>query len=289
MPLPPGAEAYLRPDNPRLEELRRINAIAGVPFAVSGQDELGGEELRWFRGDTRLRSDPAELPRAARLKVFILLDHLRQLDGPELLERLREDGLFGCWTYDYPALPRVSWELLTSITVLLFLERELGILGREGLRVVDLQAGYGGLAHRLTTAAALSDMCCLDTRAEATFLCEYYLHLRGCAPARAVALGEASGLDGKFDLAIGAGGFVNRPREDLRWWVERLRAWDVRTLLLLSGQLKTLEPDGLRLDFMPVLAEAGYRLIREEPVIDDPAVRAMVKLHARFLLFEHTG
>jgi hypothetical protein len=49
--------------------------------------------------------------------------------------------------------------------------------------------------------------------------------------------------------------------------------------------LLSLEADGARRDFAPVLARAGFSLQRREPVLDDPAVRELVGLHDHFHLF----
>jgi len=53
--------------------------------------------------------------------------------------------------------------------------------------------------------------------------------------------------------------------------------------------LLSLEPDGSRRDFGPVLERAGYRLEHREPVYDDPAVRELVGVHDRFHLFAVEG
>jgi hypothetical protein len=50
-------------------------------------------------------------------------------------------------------------------------------------------------------------------------------------------------------------------------------------------ELLTLEADGSRRDFMPLLVRAGYRLICREPVVEDPAVRELLPLRDHFHLF----
>jgi hypothetical protein len=74
----------------------------------------------------------------------------------------------------------------------------------------------------------------------------------------------------------------------VEWWVEQLQRLRVPNLLVIPNEpteLLTLEVDGERRDFMPLLARAGYRLTKREPVFDDPAVRELMRLHDHFHLF----
>jgi hypothetical protein len=48
----------------------------------------------------------------------------------------------------------------------------------------------------------------------------------------------------------------------------------------------SLEADGAQRDYLPVIEAAGYRLVRDEPVFADPAVRAALGVDDRFTLFE---
>src|SRR5947209_12675711 len=149
-------------------------------------------ELRYFRGESMIQWHYRELPRATRLKLFAYLTYLEAQDEAGLLNVIAEDGQFGCWTYDYPGHPTISRDLLDSVGELLFLDRHLSIRSSTELRVLDVGAGYGRLAHRMTEAApGLADYCCLDAVPESTFLSEYYLAWRGCVPpARVVPLHE---------------------------------------------------------------------------------------------------
>jgi hypothetical protein len=53
--------------------------------------------------------------------------------------------------------------------------------------------------------------------------------------------------------------------------------------------LLSLEADGSRRDFSPVLARAGFELVDREPVYDDPAVRELVGVHDQFHMFSLGG
>ena len=70
--------------------------------------------------------------------------------------------------------------------------------------------------------------------------------------------------------------------------MELLRRLRVPNLLVVPNEpdeLLTLEADGSRRDFRELIERAGYRLSRSERVVDDDAVRELVRLDDRFYLF----
>lgn len=295
VPLPPHAADYLVPEHPRLRELRRAYAGLDTPVVGHSQWTPGNVrdylELRYFRGESMIQWHYRELPRATRLKLFAYLSHLRCEDDADLLNNLIEDGQFGCWTYEFPGYPAVSRDLLDSVSELLFLDRQLSILSCPQLRVLDIGAGYGRLAHRMSGAVpGLADYCCLDAVPESTFLSEYYLRWRGCIPpARVVPLHELDSLRGcRFDLAVNVHSFSECTRAAVAWWVGWLAELGVANLFVVPNEpegLLSREVEGTRRDLMPVLERAGYRLAVREPVISDPAVREMVRITDHFHLF----
>jgi SAM-dependent methyltransferase len=295
IPLPPGAEAHLRADHPRLVELRAAYAALDLPVRVPSRwssERIGAFlDLRWFRGETLITWHYREDPRVDELKYFTMLRAVRERDELGLLERLGEDGLFGCWTFSYAGGPRVSRDLIESVNELLFLERELDLSRRDGLRVLDIGAGYGRLAHRMAAAFAVADYCCVDAVAESTFLSEYYLGFRGVAPpARVVPLHEMDAAlePGAFDLAVNVHAFSECPLAAVEWWIALLARLRVPELVIVPNEpteLLSLEPDGSRRDFAPALARAGYELVTREPAYADPAVRELVGVEDHFHRF----
>ncbi len=295
VPLPPSAAEELTESNPRLRELRTTYAALDLPASDGSRWQRESIDafldLRYFRGETLITWHYRELPRITRLKYFVLMRYVAERDELGLLDRLTEDGAFGCWTYDYPGYGRFSRDLLESVNEIAFLERELGLSHRESFSVLDVGAGYGRLAHRMTEAyPGLSDYCCLDAVPESTFLSEYYLRHRGCAPpARVMSLDAVDELGpGRFDLALNVHSFSECTLAAIGWWVDRLRELRVPRLLIVPNEptdLLSLETDGRRLDFAPLLKEAGYSLLLRRPVVEDPAVRELVPLVDHFHLF----
>jgi putative sugar O-methyltransferase len=186
----------------------------------------------------------------------------------------------------------VSRDLLESVNEIAFLERRLGLSRLDGFSVLDVGAGYGRLAHRMASAFPnLRDYCCVDAIPESTFVSDYYLRHRGCAPpARVVRLDELERelRPGAFDLAVNIHSFSECPLEAIAGWIDVLRRLGVPRLLLVPNEpdrLLSLEQDGSRRDFAPLLAAAGYREEHREPVYDDPAVEELVGVRDRFFLF----
>ena len=298
-PLPPDAEARLGPEHPRLLALRQAYRDTGLPVlarSVWSEDRLGRElDLQYFRGESPFVWNYLEWPRAMVLKYFVFAEYVRSHDSAGLLERLGEDGAFGCWTFEYPGFPRVSRDLLDSVNEILFLDRQLGLLDRRGLRVLDIGAGYGRSAHRMTAALDVADYCCVDAIPESTFVCEYYLEQRGCAPpARVVPLHELEGAvePGGFDLAVNIHSFSECTYEAVGWWIDWIARLRVPYLLIVPNdrdQLLAYEGDGERRDFRPLVEAAGYELAKSEPVLDDPAVSELMRVTDHFLLFRRTS
>lgn len=296
VPLPDGADQELSEDNPRLQELRAAYASlqlpASTPSRWSRDTVKSFLDLRYFRGETLITWHYRELPRITALKYFVLARYVSDRDALGLLDVLDEDGAFGCWTFSYPGYGRYSRDLLESANEIAFLERELALSERERFSVLDIGAGYGRLAHRMTAVyPKLDDYCCVDAIPESTFLSEYYLRYRGCSPRARVARLDALDSEltpGGFDLAVNVHSFSECPYVAVEWWVALLGRLEVPRLLVVPNEpdeLLTLEPDGARRDFRPLLEGAGYRLERCEPALDDPAVEELVGVRDRFHLF----
>lgn len=296
VPLPEAAQELV-PDHPELVELRKAYEALDLPVLTPSRWHKGAVnsflDLRWFRGETLFVWHYRELPRISNLKYYVYARYVRERDHLGLLERLDEDGMFGCWTFSYEGWPEVSRDLLQSVNEISFLDRSLHISERPSLSVLDIGAGYGRLAHRMAKALpGLTDYCCADVVPEATFLSRWYLNYRGVTPpGRVVRLDriESELSAGSFDLAVNVHSFSECPLAAVQWWVDLLSRLAVPYLLIIPNEpqeLLSTEPDGTRRDFNPILAAAGYELECREPVIADPAARELIPLRDHFHLFK---
>lgn len=295
-PLPPGAGTDLDPRHPRLQALRQAYARLDLPVCRHSQwadrKVQSSLQLQYFRGENPYVWQYREWPRAVYLKYYIYAQYVRSRDQAGLMQRLQEDGAFGCWSFDYAGIGSVSRDLLDSINEILFLERQIGLLQAPEIRVLDIGAGYGRLAHRMSEAVpGLRDYCCVDAVPDSTFLSEYYLRHRNLPHARTVPLHEVPSALPRtpFDLAVNVHSFSECTHEAIAWWMDQLKLLRVPLLFIVPNdrdQLLSSEPDGRKRDFAPLVEAAGYRLRVAEQVIADPAVRDLMRVHDYFMLYE---
>ncbi|MFA5938153.1 MAG: putative sugar O-methyltransferase [Sinimarinibacterium sp.] len=298
--LPPGAAEALRPDHPRLHELREAYARVELPMArptMWGGDYLKDElELTRFRGDNPYVWQFRNVGAFAQYKYYFYMRDVAQCDRHDLLHRLTEDGAFGCWTFAYPGWPVVSRDLLDSINELCFLDRHTGILDRPGFTVLDVGAGYGRLAHRaLAAAPQLGRYLCADAIPESTFLCEYYLGFRNCLDrAEVLPLHQLDErLRGRtIDLAVNIHSFSEMPTRAIDGWMQRIASLGAEWLLVVPNdgeRLLTMEEDRSRTSFDAVIDAHGYTLELKEPVFADPTMRAFMGVTDHFFLYRRRG
>ena len=194
-----------------------------------------------------------------------------------LLKHLREDGLFGAWTFQFGSRPPVSRDLLDSVNEINYLDAQMGLSSIEDLAVLDIGAGYGRLAHRMSEALPqLARYDCTDGVAVSTFLCEYYTKFRGLTDAvRVVPLTDVETLAERYHLAVNVHSFSECSLAAIEWWLDRLAQRDIEWLLIVPntvGELLSTELDGSRRDFRPPIEAAGYALVDHRP--DLPERRA---------------
>jgi hypothetical protein len=295
-PLDAESARFLRRDNPELLKLwQRYNALkidAAVHSVWNPAFVDRQVDLTRFRAHSAFVWSYAELPRPTLLKYFIFAQDVARRANP-IFSRLSEDAGFGCLAYDFDGLGRVSRDRLDSALELDFVQRHTGLLDRPGLRVLDIGAGYGRLAHRTCEVAVVADYACVDAVHESTFLCDYYLHHRGLTDrARAVPLDEVAESGdqlGRFDIAFNVHSWSECSFAAITWWLDLVRRLKVPYLFVVPNQhdrFISREPDKTRRDFLPVITEAGYRLVVEEPLFEDPNVRRLLGIQDRLYLFK---
>ena len=167
--------------NPRLSKLRheyerqyKSAVVEEMMWADSRTEEIF---LPYFRGDNcyvwQYRDGNYDV------NYFLTMYYVRAMDHLGILQRTKEDGLFGAYIYDFNNEILVSRDLIDSVVEMYFLERHLGISELGGVNVLDIGAGYGRLAHRMIDALpGIGNVYCTDFIPESTFISEYYLRFR---------------------------------------------------------------------------------------------------------------
>jgi hypothetical protein len=298
VPLPPGAEATLRGDNPKLMELQRAYDALDIAATSHTQWRSGwlgrNLSLAWFRGDNAYVWQFRQLRNAAEARMYLTLLDVESRDRLGLLKRLEEDGRFGAWTFTYGTRPPVSRDLLDSVNEINYLDAQIGLSEIDGLRVLDIGAGYGRLAHRMSSALDnLAAYDCIDGVATSTFLCDYYLDYRKVPDTvRAVRLDQWETLADEYDVAVNVHSFSECSLETIRWWLERISERNIEWLLIVPNtpdELLSTELDGSMLDFAPEVRRAGYEQVDSRPVFETDELRKLIDLHDTFHLFRRVG
>jgi hypothetical protein len=290
-PVPENAKAYLTTTAPRLVKLRE--RYRGHPASSNAQwDEmevLTNLKLDDFRGDNhyvyQVRYSPR--PETYHLTAY----YVRNADRLGLFGRLVEDGLFGAYTLPFEEGYVISRDLLESINEINFIARMLGKGREDGLRVLDIGAGYGRLAHRLCEALPHVEVACADAVPISTFLCEFYLRYRGYEGRTSVIpLDEvASRLDGRsFDAVTNIHSFSECSSEAIDWWLGAMDRIEVRYLLIIPNardQFLSTERDGRHLDFLGLIKQHGWRIAHKEPIYAKSEVAQKFALYPNFCFY----
>jgi len=136
----------------------------------------------------------------------------RSADQLGFFGRLAEDRFFGVHTFTIDRR-LISRDLLDSISELSFLEHHLGLSQRSNVRMLDIGAGYGRLAHRATTGMpSVKSYLCADAIPESSFVCEFYLEYRRVNDrARMVPLEEVESAieEAPVDVAVNGTAFLS--------------------------------------------------------------------------------
>lgn len=299
--------AALDSDGDRLAELRARYRTAHpdvVVRSVWDEDRVSShtyvDEER-FRAESMyvwqyVNAESSVRVREAEYQYHVYLSYLRRRDDQGLLDQVEEDGAFGAPVFAFPGLPAVSRDLLDSVNEILYLHRRLGVLEADQLRVFDIGAGYGRLAHRSAQLIpGLTDYACTDAIPESTYVCERYLDVRGVRPpCRIVELPDVEDelVPGRFDLAVNVHSFSEMPASAIRFWIDRVSAAEVPHLFVIPNApttIRSYEPDGRRIDMASYIRSKGYELTDVRPIIEDPAARELFGVDDHFHLFEFVG
>ena len=292
--LPAGAEEYLQLNNPRLQDLKAryesFNDAVTAPL-VWTNDLLRPEDILYFRGDNayvwQVRG-----PNMNILSYALATYYAMSIDRLDLLEQLEEDELFGNFVFDIGGRP-VSRDLLDSIVEFYFLDKHLGLSQSPEKRILDIGAGYGRLAHRMTSILPdIKEYLCTDGVAASSFISEYHLRFRKLeGKAKVVPLDEIEKelSDKKIDLAVNIHSFSECGISAIEWWLSLLEKSGVKHLVVApnfcnhGGELLQTN-DGE--DFSGIIENHGYRLIAKEPKYKDPIVQKHAIGPTYYNLFE---
>lgn len=183
---------------------------------------------------------------------------LQAKDDWQLLETLTEDTSFGAITFEVDGRT-VSRDLLDSIWEITYLKNMLGWQRDQAVQLIDVGAGYGRLAHRLTQAMPNAHAWCVDAIAESTWLAQFYLNYRNCTRGHVVPFDNLAALtDKQFDVATAIHSWSECSPETVDWWVALLRHLRVPNILFIGGILCTWGSPPVLIE--AIIAAYGYSI-----------------------------
>jgi hypothetical protein len=292
--LPDAAVDYLHWANPSLLSLeRRYEGHPASSHTQWNSDALKAEiDLMNFRGDNHYVYQTRYSPTLAT--YYLTAYYARDIDKLDLFGRLKEDGLFGAYTLTFDGDYVISRDLLDSINQANVIARLLRLSANDSFKVLDIGAGYGRLAHRLTQGLPHAYVTCTDAVPVSTFLSDYYLKFRGLSSrAEVVPLDHAErALVGeRFDLVTNFHSFSECKQSAISWWIDLLQRVKCNKLLIIPNapdRFLSTEADGSHLDFMPLLTQSGWQHTYSEPIyaLSSAAQDAALYSNFRFHLFE---
>ena len=274
--LPQDASSYLVSSNPRLKELQDRYAAfdeeVTTPF-VWTDNKISPEDMLYFRGDNayvwQIRGFNMNI-----LSYALLTYYIKTIDKLCLLEKLEEDGFFGAYTFEVNN-KLVSRDLLDSIVEIHFLEKYLKVSSYDKLNILDIGAGYGRLAHRMTEALPnIEKYFCTDAFPVSSFICEYYLRFRNLenkAEIIPVDVIENTLCNHNINIAVNIQSFPECRITAIEWWLSILEKYGVEYLMIILDypELQTHE----NISFDNLVKKYGYTLIAKEPTCSDAAVQ----------------
>jgi hypothetical protein len=260
-----GADAYLRYDNPRLEDLRRRYGPHPANDHIQWDRSAveSAVDLPCFRADNLYVFQSRRYP---PLVLYATSAYTTQVDQLGLMDALEEDDEFGVETFNFHGKV-VSRDLLDSIIEINFLSRHLGFLTTRAVNVLDVGAGYGRLAHRMASALPnLSRYYCIDAVPESTFISDYYLKFRQMTERCVVVPLDKFGEIPPVDLAINIHSFAECRSVVIDWWLQWLRELRVPWLFIATHPSLglTAHEDHGRKDFRSLIERSGFVLVTRE-------------------------
>jgi SAM-dependent methyltransferase len=292
--LPDTAIEYLQWSNPdlRVLESRYANHPAASHTQWNREFLEAQIDLKNFRGDNHYVYQTRYSPTAAT--YYVTAYYVRDTDELGLFGRLEEDGLFGAYTLPFDGDYLISRDLLDSINQANVIARLLKFSTNDPIKVLDIGAGYGRLAHRLAEGLPNAHVTCADAVPVSTFISAYYLKFRRLATQTSVVpldLAETMLAGKQFDLITNFHSFSECKQSAIVWWLDLLQRVDCKKLLIIPNardRFLSTEPDGTHVDFSHLFSERGWRTVHSEPIyaLSSAAQESALYPNFRFHLFE---
>lgn len=251
--------------DPILLQLEADYKAFGGPALSAWRDHQNNIGIEQFRGDGAYLAQANDEKRH-----WLQYDYIRMIDKNGWLDKLDEDGAFGCRTYKFGDKV-VSRDLMDSVMELYFVYETLG--HHTPHRWLDIGAGYGRLAHRYVTLYSDSQFVCMDAVPVSTYLCSFYMNYRklnqqcDVIPLNIVSCCFTPDDYGGIDIASNIHSWSEASIDSINWWLDHLVEWQIPYLFVVphDSRFVAVNADGSIGYFRPLLEQHGYKLIHERP------------------------
>ena len=187
----------------------------------------GDNQYVWQRGDSE--------------DMYInYYNKIKNFDEDKLLEKTKEDGSYGCKTYNTDNT-LISRDLLDSITEIYFLSRAQFFKDDQlknffpdlnKLTILDIGAGYGRLCKRFTDCFPESNYLVTDAIPQSTYFSKIYLKNNNRVINLFDLVEKTKSL--KIDVAINIHSFPECNINDVEWWVKFIHSKKIKIYFLCS-------------------------------------------------------
>ncbi len=283
--LPAHAVSYLNRENPRLIELiaQYRGALPSVmqPSRWTVEYQERHIDISQFRGDNAFVFSDRNSESTYALTGY----YLASQDRLNLLVNSADDGMFGARMFKFRQDAVVTRDLLDSITEIYSVLSHVPSAALADATILDIGAGYGRLAHRLTEALPnVRFVLCVDAIPLSTFLCEYYLRFRAVNRAAAIPFPD---IESKLkssppSLAVNIHSFSECPLGAIEWWLKLISRHRIPYLLLVPNaadhggeRLLSQEANGTKSDYTPILEACGYTRFARVPKYADQVIQRL--------------
>jgi putative sugar O-methyltransferase len=187
-------------------------------------------------------------------------DYARSVDRDGWLDKLDEDAAFGA----QPTMIRgrlASRDLVDSVLELRFARDAIGP-ELEKARILDIGAGYGRLAYRITSLWPEAEVYCTDAVAASTRVCELYLEHRKARRAYTVPFHELGKIP-RVDVAVNVHSWSECTLEAISFWLDLIDEKRAKWLMIVPHRASTI---GEHLHPEPLLSCESVNASRTESV-----------------------
>lgn len=194
------------------------------------------------------------------INFFVSYLYCHSIDQLQLNNTLKETGDFGVETYIIEG-KTISRDLIDSVIEINYLEEILQISRIPNLRVLDIGAGYGRLAHRLIEAFSEVHVTCVDAIPLSTCISKIYLE-KEIKAKRAIVHGLDTIFEiptGKIQTAVNIHSFSEMSLKSVAKWVELLLEKEIPNVFVVPNGDALILNDGT--DFGFLFEKAGYRIV----------------------------